>query len=147
GDHDYIPRVAESLGLQRLVWKVAQKPGMPLYVGQLGDKLLFGLPGNPASVLVNLIVYVRAALDALQGLQPDARWLPAQAVDGIAQFGGDAQKTLWQRVRAEICADGRLRLHRLGGQASHMLGNLAEANALLRIDPPAAGTAPVWTWL
>lgn len=135
GDHDYIPSVAESLGAQRLLWKVAQKPGMPLYVVQRNGVLLFGLPGNPASVLVNLLVYVRAALDALQGLAPARRWhtglLPAAA-------RRDAQKTLWLRARRAADSEGVEQLTLLGGQASHMLGNLAEANVLLRLDPAGA---------
>ncbi len=143
GDYDYIPAVAESLGAKRLLWKVAQKPGMPLYVAQHQDTLLFGLPGNPASVLVNLLVYVRAALDALQGLAPERRWQPAS----LAQLPRrDPAKTLWLRAVQQFDAEGLLQLHLLGGQASHMLGNLAQANALLRVGPAAAdgAGAPVW---
>lgn len=136
GDHDYIPRVAEALGAERLVWRVAQKPGMPLYVARRDGRLLFGLPGNPASVLVNLVVYVRAALDAMQGLAPAARWQPAPPT---ATAPRDPHKTLWRRVRRRPDSEGRTSLQALGGQASHMLGNLAEADALLRLEP-AAGT-------
>ena len=132
GDHDYIPAVAESLGAKRLLWKVAQKPGMPLYVAEHHGTLLFGLPGNPASVLVNLMVYVRAALDAMQSLAPGLRW---HTTTVAAQPRRDPVKTLWLRARQHLDADGRCQLHPLGGQASHMLGNLAQANALLRVDP------------
>ncbi|MES2883317.1 MAG: gephyrin-like molybdotransferase Glp [Pseudomonadota bacterium] len=136
GDHDYIPAVAESLGAERLLWKVAQKPGMPLYVARQGKALLFGLPGNPASVLVNLLVYVRAALDAMQGLDPRHRWQQAPL---LAAGKCDAQKTLWLRAVIEVDTEGRDALRLLGGQASHMLGNLATATALVRI-PPSDGS-------
>lgn len=135
GDHDYIPAVAESLGAHRLLWKVAQKPGMPLYVAQHGKTLLFGLPGNPASVMVNLIVYVRAVLDAMQSLDPAARW---HATTPAAAPKPDAHKTLWLRAVQSFDGEGRVQLEVLRGQGSHMLGNLAEANALLRLPP--AGT-------
>lgn len=137
GDHDYIPAVAESLGAQRLLWKVAQKPGMPLYVARHGKTLLFGLPGNPASVMVNLIVYVRAALDALQSLDPATRWHSAVLA---APPKPDASKTLWLRAMQTLDGEGRVQLEVLRGQGSHMLGNLAEANALLRLPP--AGEQP-----
>lgn len=140
GDHDYIPAVAESLGAKRLLWKVAQKPGMPLYVAQHGRTLLFGLPGNPASVLVNLIVYVRAALDALQSLDPAQRWQPAPADDS---HRADPQKTLWLRAVQHRDAQGIPRLSPLRGQASHMLGNLAEANTLLRVPAMSDALGPV----
>lgn len=133
GDHDYIPAVAESLGAERLLWKVAQKPGMPLYVARRGCTLLFGLPGNPASVLVNLIVYIRAALDAMQGRQNDCRWRPAPI--RLDPGRADPVKTLWLRASESRDETGQPTLKILRGQASHMLGNLAEANALLRLDP------------
>lgn len=138
GDHDYIPAVAESLGAERLLWKVAQKPGMPLYVARQGRTLLFGLPGNPASVLVNLLVYVRAALDAMQGLDPQRRWQQAPL---LAAGKRDAQKTLWLRAVIEPDAGGHEALRLLGGQASHMLGNLAVATALVRLPPASEGSA------
>lgn len=137
GDHDYIPAVAEALGAERLFWKVAQKPGMPLYVARHRGALLFGLPGNPASVLVNLLVYVRAALDAMQTLPPLQRW-QAAALESVPRR--DAVKTLWLRG---VCGPGGAPLRLLQGQASHMLGNLAEANGLLRLDPDGA-RAPQW---
>jgi molybdopterin molybdotransferase len=138
GDHDYIPATAESLGAQRVLWKVAQKPGMPLYVAQRGQSLLFGLPGNPASVLVNLLVYVRAALDQMQGLDTSQRWHPGHCAQATPR---DAHKTLWLRVVQQFDAQAQVVLTPLGAQASHMLGNLAQANALLRIEP-ASQTPP-----
>jgi molybdopterin molybdotransferase len=130
GDFDFIPAVAERLGAERVLWKVAQKPGMPLYVARRGSSLLFGLPGNPASVLVNLHVYVRDALDRMLGLDPSARWRHALAPTRLHR---EREKTFW--LRAVVAADehGQLRAQTLAGQASHMLGNLARANALLRV--------------
>ena len=142
GDHDYIPAVAESLGAERLLWKVAQKPGMPLYVARHGDTLLFGLPGNPASVLVNLMVYVRALLDTLQGLDATRRWHPAPATLAVKR---DAEKTLWLRAVPGGDAQGQISLQALPNQGSHMLGNLASANALLRV-PPASADVSLISW-
>lgn len=130
GDYDFIPAVSESLGAERVLWKVAQKPGMPLYVARRGHSLLFGLPGNPASVLVNLHVYVRAALDRMLGLDPARRWRSGVAPEKLKR---EAQKTFWLRAVADIDGGGRVQLQTLRGQASHMLGNLARANALVRV--------------
>lgn len=145
GDYDYIPAVAESLGAQRVFWKVAQKPGMPLYVATHHNTLLFGLPGNPASVLVNLLVYVRAALDGMQGLDPSQRWHQAHLAEPIKR---DGVKTLWLRAQQGLDAQGQLRFTLLRGQASHMLGNLAQANALLRVEPSseASTSADLHRW-
>lgn len=144
GDHDYIPAVAESLGAERLLWKVAQKPGMPLYVARLGSTLLFGLPGNPASVLVNLMVHVRALLDTLQGLDATHRWHPAPLTLTVKR---DAEKTFWLRAVQGVDAQGQISLQALPNQGSHMLSNLANANALLRVPPASAqGEASTISW-
>lgn len=136
GDRDMIAPEAENLGARRILWKVAQKPGKPLYVAQHGHALLMGLPGNPASVLVNLASHVRHTLDVLEALEapgPEVR-------TGLlaASVRPDAERDTWLRVRSEIDAQGTVRLHPQGGQASHMLSNLAASDALAWLDTGAA---------
>lgn len=143
GDYDFVPMASERLGAERVLWKVAQKPGMPLYVARHGKTLLFGLPGNPASVLVNLQVYVRHAFDRLLGIDPAARWHYGRL---SAPPKGDARKTFWLRARATTDQQGVVVLRVLEGQASHMLGNLVHANALAQV-PGANETAGIVSWL
>ncbi|MBX3314050.1 MAG: molybdopterin molybdotransferase MoeA [Actinobacteria bacterium] len=145
GDFDFVPGAAEEVGAERLFWKVAQRPGGPLYVARHGDAHLFGLPGNPAAVLVNLHVYVRRALDRLVGLDPDARWrtgVPAEPPHRIAD------KTFWLRASATTDDTGRTVLAPLGRQASHMLSNLSDATAIARV-PATSEDEPTETlrWL
>ncbi len=130
GDFDFVPAVSEDLGATRVLWKIAQKPGMPLYVARRGDAMLFGLPGNPASVIANLLVYVRSALDVMYGLDPHARWNAVRAPVTLKRL---PDKTFWMRAVVSADADAQLQLQSLGGQASHMLGNLSQANALVRV--------------
>jgi molybdopterin molybdotransferase len=143
GDYDFIPRVARDLGAEVLLHKVAQKPGMPLFVAQRDNCLVVGLPGNPGAVFVNMHVYVRAVLDVMAGLDPRARWRRAPMPAGVRRETG---KTFWLRARAVFDDDGRIRLEQLGHQASHMLSNLTEANALVRI-PPEGDDAATVEWL
>lgn len=140
GDHDHIPAMAEQLGARRLLWKVAQKPGMPLYLARCGGALLCGLPGNPASVMVNLLVYGRSVLDAMQGLDPARRWRRGKLVGEVKR---DPHKTLWLRMAVDYDINGAPRLKPLRGQASHMLGNLAEAQALVEV-PSEEGVKVRW---
>ncbi|MEC9362473.1 MAG: gephyrin-like molybdotransferase Glp [Pseudomonadota bacterium] len=145
GDFDFIPAVTEKLGAERVLWKVAQKPGMPLYVARRGASQLFGLPGNPASVLVNLQVYVRDALDRMLGRDPALRWRHARAP---APLRREKEKTFWLRAVVDADPQGQLHARTLSGQASHMLGNLARANALLRVPGLHEDTATdVLRWL
>jgi molybdopterin molybdotransferase len=143
GDFDFIPKVAQDLGAEVLFWKVAQKPGMPLFVARLGNSLLMGLPGNPGAVFVNLHVYVRAVLDAMTGLDSRARWRRAPMPEGVRR---ETAKTFWLRGIARYDATGDVTLEQLGHQASHMLSNLTAANALVRIPPEGVATDTV-EWL
>lgn len=128
GDRDLIAPEAEKLGAQRLLWKVAQKPGKPLYVAQLGPVLLMGLPGNPGSVLVNLASFVRRALDRLEGAAEAGPRLHTGLLSRVVK--PDAERDTWLRVEAFIDGEGRVSLRPQSHQASHMLSNLAAADAL-----------------
>ena len=58
GKKDFIPEVLASLGFEKTLHKIAQKPGKPLWVGKRSDgKIAFALPGNPISTLTCFWVY------------------------------------------------------------------------------------------
>lgn len=146
GDRDLIAGQAEALGAQRVLWKVAQKPGKPLYVAKLGRSLLMGLPGNPASVLVNLASFVRRALDRLEAVEQVGPVLSQGVL--VSSIRADAERESWVRVRTEIDERGLLCVHPQSHQASHMLSNLAAADALAWVpvshDPIATGSRVRW---
>lgn len=65
GDYDFVIRATEQLAITQIFHKVKQKPGKPLYFGKKQDKVIFGLPGNPSSVLSCFYHYVLPALEAM----------------------------------------------------------------------------------
>jgi molybdopterin molybdotransferase len=69
GNYDFVVKAAENAGVRKLFHKVKQKPGKPLYAGVKGKKVLFGLPGNPASVLSCFYNYVIPAIQQLTGIK------------------------------------------------------------------------------
>ncbi len=54
GDYDLVPGVLESLGVERIFHGIMVKPGKPTFFGRKGERLVFGLAGNPVSVLFAL---------------------------------------------------------------------------------------------
>lgn len=78
GQKDLVPQTLESLDVRPIFHKIRIKPGKPLWFGvgsPSGDRpgpLVFGLPGNPLSVLVNFLVFVRPALRVLAGGSAEA---------------------------------------------------------------------------
>lgn len=70
GKFDFIPSVLSDLEVKKVFHKVAQRPGKPFWFGQgKENQLVFGLPGNPVSCLVNLRKYIIPALFKSLGLE------------------------------------------------------------------------------
>jgi molybdopterin molybdotransferase len=67
GEYDFVKNIFEELGLEMLFTKVAMKPGKPTVFARKGDKLVFGLPGNPVSAFVSFENFVRPAIGRLSG--------------------------------------------------------------------------------
>lgn len=149
GDKDFIIPVAESLGVERVFWKVAQKPGKPLYFGQRGDRSLMGLPGNPGAVLIGLTLHVRAVLDVMEGAAtPGAAFFPGTLTQDVK---GDSKRDCLHRMRLAFNEQGHAQLQPLPNQDSHMLSNLASADVLVHLpaqaQPHTAGSVVRWTRL
>ena len=69
GDYDFVTKALEQSGVEVIFHKVKQKPGKPLLFGKKGEKIVFGLPGNPSSVLTCFYEYVLLAIQQMQRLE------------------------------------------------------------------------------
>jgi len=68
GARDYTIKTLESLPDSRLmVHGVAIRPGKPVILGFSGEKIFWGLPGQPVSALITCRVFVGPSLARLQG--------------------------------------------------------------------------------
>jgi molybdopterin molybdotransferase len=71
GKFDLVPAVLADLGVECVFHKVSLRPGKPLWFGVKQDAerrtLVFGLPGNPVSSFVCFELFVRPAIEALEG--------------------------------------------------------------------------------
>jgi molybdopterin molybdotransferase len=139
GPHDLVRTVEADLGVEEVFWGVAMKPGKPISFGVRDGRLVFGLPGNPVSVLVGFELFVRPAVLALQG-----------AVDPGPRFEQGRLRPNPGRdelVRARLAVDGGgTVLEPLSGRESHMIARAAAADALVfvrRGDRELAAGDPV----
>ncbi len=130
GAYDVVKDVLSRLGTVAFD-RVAMQPGMPQGFGTVGEDAtpIFTLPGNPVSAFVSFEVFVRPAIRKMNGLarlhRPSARATLTAAItspEGKRQFA---------RARIEPTAEGGHEVSVLSGQGSHMLGDLAQANALV----------------
>ena len=133
GDYDLVLRCLEQLGVERMFWKVAQKPGKPLFFGKSGRKLVFGLPGNPASSLVCYLLYVLPAIRQMMGYpEPGPFWYQGRLA---ADVSNNDSRTFFARGIYVPEHPGGYRLETALGQSSYMLSSFAGANALIELPP------------
>jgi molybdopterin molybdotransferase len=129
GDYDFVDRLLEELGATIHVRSVAVKPGKPLTFATLGEKLYFGLPGNPVSAMVTFWRFVRPAIGKRSGLQTgwEPEWLNAIASQPL-KSDGKRESYLWGNLQYP---QGQPEFHlAAGSQLSGNLINLAGVNAL-----------------
>lgn len=135
GEMDFVKAAFESLGGELQFWKVAIRPGKPFVFGKLGGKFLFGLPGNPVSAFVTFLLLVRPALRHWQG----ARVSTLPVYPGVLgePISNPGDRRHFMRVRMD--AEGKV--FSAGKQASHALGSLALADAVLDVPPQTVWAA------
>ena len=127
GDKDFTRALLEWFGFETVFSQVNIRPGRPLIFGVNGNRVAFGLPGNPLSHFVGLHLFVATALARLQGAE-----LKGFVKGRLASKLSDSmnpRETLWP---ARQDAAG---LHPLPWASSGDLTSLAEADALIRVQP------------
>jgi molybdopterin molybdotransferase len=127
GEHDFVKDVLAEIGADLKFWGVAQKPGKPLAFWTLGEKLIFGLPGNPVAVMVTFEEYVRPALLKMMGrmnlFRPEVE---ASLTHERKKKSGRAE---FIRVKIENL-DGKHYATSTGAQGSGILKSMTLANGL-----------------
>ncbi|MGH3303496.1 MAG: molybdotransferase-like divisome protein Glp [Streptosporangiaceae bacterium] len=127
GEHDVVKAALSTLGTVNFR-RVAMQPGMPQGFGAVGPAAtpIFTLPGNPVSAYVSFCLFVRPALDAMQGVfRERAKRAPVTLAARVRSPAGRRSY-----LRGILDADAGL-VTPVAGQASHQLANLARANALI----------------
>ena len=125
GDYDFVRQAADLAGIHCKFHRVKQKPGKPLYFGTKENKIIFGLPGNPASVVSCFYEYVLPAVRYMLHL-PQEELLTARLKDDFKKVKG-----LTQFLKAYF-ADGEVEI--LEAQESYRLRSFATANCLVALD-------------
>jgi molybdopterin molybdotransferase len=92
GEYDFIKDVCEEQGVETIFWRIAIKPGKPVYFGvnrqSKPGQLVFGLPGNPVSALVTFNLFVKPVIARLQGAINTKRLFQAKAARNLKKKAG-----------------------------------------------------------
>ena len=138
GVHDYVRPTIEALGAQMLFWRVAMKPGHPVAFGKVGEKIIFGLPGNPVSSMVCFEEFVVPALRRMMGhARTHRRTIAARMTHNVKHQPGRTEFIRVMLAREE----GGYAATSTGAQGSGMLLSMARADGLAVLSAECNGLA------
>lgn len=132
------PTIERQLGGTIHFGRVSMKPGKPTSFatipfktndGQDVNRMIFSLPGNPASAIVTFNLFVLPALHRMSGVEPAG--LPRVKVRLQDDVRCDKQRNEYHRCVIAAGADGQLHASSTGGQRSSRIGSFRGANGLL----------------
>lgn len=133
------PTIERSLGGTIHFGRVSMKPGKPTTFATVSlkdnsgtptTKLIFSLPGNPASALVTSHLFVLPSLHLSSGRE-GPHGLPRVKVVLDEDIRCDAKRSEYHRVILMAGHDGMLHATSTGGQRSSKVTSLRRANGLL----------------
>jgi len=130
GDYDFVKEVMKNLGMEMVFWKVAMRPGQPLAFGTIGEKPVFGLPGNPVSSMISFEQFVRPSLLKMMGYRQIFR----PAIEAILKE--EIKKTVGRRyfIRGSVSfKKDQYFVTTTGEQGSGILRSMVKANGLIVI--------------
>jgi molybdopterin molybdotransferase len=144
GELDLVRDALINAGADLHLWQVSMRPGKPITFGSLGDRPVFGLPGNPVSAMVTFELFVRPALLKLAGRRRLTR--PRVQARALAPVANPGSRRGYLRVQLEPIEQG-LGARLTGEQGSAILRSMVAADGLAVVPPdtivPSGGNLEV----
>jgi molybdopterin molybdotransferase len=143
GKHDLVQSALTKEGMELGFWRIAMRPGKPLIHGRLpgplGDMLILGLPGNPASSIVCALLFLIPLLRALSG-DPRSAEDPSEPAILGAPMPPNGPREDYLRAKLSRGADSLPLVTPHDVQDSSLLSVFARSQCLL-VRPPHAPAA------
>lgn len=130
GAYDFVKEALEALGAETKFWRVAMKPGKPVVLSRVRERLYFGLPGNPVSCMVTFALFVAPALRKAMGLAE--LFPPMVNMRTISALRGSERRT-YVRVRV-VARDGELVAEAMRAQGSGVTTSMVGANGFAVVE-------------
>lgn len=131
GGLDILPSVLANLQVRKLIHKIEQRPGKPMWFGRKGWKFVFALPGNPVSIVVCFLKYVRTWLLRSMGVKPEMQLYASLESDIIFK----PQLTYFLPVKLLSKRNGTLEAQPIKGHGSGDFANLVLCDGFLELPP------------
>ena len=132
GDFDLVQDTAHKMGFEISFYKIAMRPGKPLFAGRNPRSLLVGLPGNPVSAIVCGYVFILPVIQAMQRLNPTG--LPRKIAQLSAPLNANGPREHYLRSIVDYSTE-RPNIKAHEHQDSSLLNVLYKSNALMIREP------------
>ena len=127
GEEDHVKPAVEALGSLEM-WNIAIRPGKPVAFGHVDGTAFIGSPGNPVSLFVTFLLFVRPFILRMQG-RSDWR---VQPLLGKADFDWPRpdKRREFHRARLSFDDGGTARISVHPSRSSGVLSSVTWANGL-----------------
>ena len=127
GEEDHVKPAVEALGSLEM-WNIAIRPGKPVAFGHVDGTAFIGSPGNPVSLFVTFLLFVRPFILRMQG-RSDWRLRPLL---GKADFDWPRpdKRREFHRARLSFDDGGTARISVHPSRSSGVLSSVTWANGL-----------------
>ncbi|PCI10557.1 hypothetical protein COB72_03095 [bacterium] len=143
GDHDHVPEIINAIGAQTIFHKLPQRPGKPALGAVCNGKPVFGLPGNPVSVMVTAHRLMIPALAVRAGIQGR---IATPRMMRVVNPDEKSIKMWWSRL-ARVVSDDSVELIKSKGSGDVPSSAMSDGFVELAPGQSGEGPWPFWSWL
>lgn len=129
GDHDLVRPALETAGAKLDFYKIAMRPGKPMFFGTQAGMRILGLPGNPVSAMIGARVFLVPLIAKLLGRADTLQPITAHLAEPLAANG---PRDHYMRGRLDTSTSPP-RVTPLPNQDSALVAALADADCLVVI--------------
>lgn len=135
GDYDIVQDILKQQGVKPLFWKVAIKPGKPIFAGKRNKQIVLGLPGNPVSVIVTFLLFIGPLIDKMTSRVPAGLKRGTAILDEDIKIKPGRRK--FQRAYLEI-KNQAFHVKPFPNQKSGVLRSMIETDVLIDVPGDVA---------
>ena len=129
GKEDFVSQFLNKEA-QVINWRIAIKPGRPFICAKLGDKYMFGLPGNPVAAFICALIILRPSLGRIGG---EKTWFEPFSFKTKANFVKYKRSGRSEFLRANLNQeDGFVSIYPFEG--SGRLASLSWSNGIIKLN-------------
>jgi len=139
GAYDFVKDALDALGAETKFWRVAMKPGKPVVLARVRERLYFGLPGNPVSSMVAFTLFVAPSIRKASG-QTSSLFAPIVNIPLAAPLRSKGDRRAYLRVRV-VARDGALLAKPMRAQGSHVSTSMLGANGFAILEAGTTGVS------